>query len=65
MLTVKKGDYHEFVSSNAQRDSYEVAGTVMYDKDPFSDHAEVAFDGKRWLVEKITVEPEPKEVGNG
>lgn len=60
MLTTMKGDYHEFVASNAQRDLYESRGVVMYDKEPFSDHAEVVFDGERWLVDKIAVEPEPK-----
>lgn len=61
MLTVKKGKYHEFVGSNAQRDEYEADGVPMYDRDPFGGDEVLAFDGERWLVDKVSVEPEPKE----
>ena len=58
MLTVKENNIYAFVGSNAKRDEHEANGTVMYDLDPVGNEAVVAFDGKRWLVPKISVEPE-------
>ena len=58
MLSVKDENTYKFVDSNAKRDEYEASHVAMYDVDAMTGKAKVAFDGNRWLVAKISVEPE-------
>ena len=59
MLTVKNGNVHVFVPTNAERDEHEAAHEKMYDCDPFTSSETVLFDGNEWLGPKPSVEPEP------
>lgn len=65
MLTVKNSNVYEFVSTNAKRDANELAGIVMYDLNPLTNEERIAFDGGKWIGERISVEPEGTGVLNG
>lgn len=58
MLVEKINDMYHFVGSNAHRDENERNHVVMYVMDS-DDVVTPAFDGDRWLVDRVSVEPEP------
>lgn len=58
MLVEKINDMYHFVGSNAHRDENERNHVVMYVMDS-DDAVTLAFDGDRWLVDRVSVEPEP------
>lgn len=58
MLVELINDMYQFVGSNAHRDENEMNHVKMYLMG-VDGSVTLAFDGDRWLVDRVSVEPEP------